>query len=376
MRRKFCSGWAGRFSGCGPESTSKQASGKLQEPEFDVLRQSKPGSGPDARYAGSASYAAAVLLVPLTLWAAAALYFDLPIPHARVPAAVVYLVAIAGLLARTRPVWKAVASGFAGFAIVCGWWLSLPPSNVRDWQPDVARAAWAEVEGNRVTIHNVRNCIYRSENDYTPRWESRVVDLASIRGVDVFLTWWGSPWIAHPIMSIHHGDDQYLAFSVEARKEVGEGYSAIRGFFRQFELIYVVSDEKDVVRLRTNYRHGEDVYAYRLRVTPEEARALFLEYIRSLNRLAKEPEWYNGLTTNCTTEIRRMAVVAGGSAGVWDWRILLNGRLDEMLHERGRLAGDLSLPELKQRAHINAVARTYGMAPDFSQRIRAGRPGF
>ena len=226
-------------------------------------------------------YAAAVLLVPVTLWAGAALYFDLPMERARVPAAILYLVLIAGFLVLSRAAWKAIACGFAGFAIVCAWWLSLPPSNVRNWQPDVAETAWADIEGNRITIHNVRNSVYRSETDYTPRWETRVVDLDSILGADLFITWWGSPWIAHPIMSFHYGDDQYLAFSIEVRKETGEAYSAVRGFFRQFELIYIVSDERDVVKLRTNYRQGEEVYAYRLRLTPETARALFLEYVRS-----------------------------------------------------------------------------------------------
>ena len=156
------------------------------------------------------------------------------------------------------------------------------PRNVRNWQPDVSETGWAEVAGDQVTIHNVRNTIYRSETDYTPRWETRVVDLRSIRGADIFITYWGSPWIAHPIISFRYGNNEYLAFSIEVRKEVGEGYSAIRGFFRQFELIYIVSDERDVVRLRTNYRQGEDVYAFRLRASPEGARALFLA-IRSIS---------------------------------------------------------------------------------------------
>jgi hypothetical protein len=321
--------------------------------------------------------AAAVLLAPLTLWASAALYFDLPFKFASAPAAVIYLFLIAGLMYWIRPVWKAVGCGFACFAIVLGWWLLLEPSNVRDWQPDVSETAWAEIDGDQVTIHNVRNFIYRSETDYTPRWETKAVNVSSIRGADIFITYWGSPWIAHPIMSFHYGDDEYLAFSIEVRKEKGEGYSAVRGFFRQFELIYIVSDERDVVRLRTNYRHGEEVYVFRLRATPNVARALFMEYIQSLNRLRKQPEWYNALTTNCTTDIRKMAVAAAGTdAAAWDWRILLNGRLDEMLYSQGRLAGDLPLAELKQRAHINAVARVYDQAPDFSQRIRAGRPGF
>src|SRR4051794_32924525 len=319
--------------------------------------------------------AAAILLVPLTLWACAALYFDFPING--LLAAVVYLCLIVGILALIRPFRKAVGVGVVCFAIVCGWWFSLRPSNNRDWQPDVAATAWADIEGDRVTIHNVRNSIYRTETDYTPRWETRVVDLSSIRGADIFITYWGSPWIAHPIVSFPYGNNEYLAFSIEVRKEVGEGYSAIRGFFRQFELIYIVSDERDVVRLRTNYRQGEEVYAFRLRAGPETVRAFFIEYIRSVNRLRERAEWYNALTTNCTTDIRRMAVLAAGpDAQPWDWRILLNGRMDEMLYRRGRLVGSLPLAELKQRAHINAVARVYDQAPDFSQRIRSGRLGF
>lgn len=320
---------------------------------------------------------AVVLLVPLTFWASAALYFDLPFKGARAPAGALYLFLIAGLVGWIRPLWKAVGCGFACFSIVLGWWLSLQPANVRDWQPDVAETAWAEIDKDRVAIHNVRNSLYRSETDYTPRWETRAVNLSSIRSADIFITYWGSPWIAHPILSFHYGDDEYLAFSIEVRKEKGEGYSAVRGFFRQFELIYIVSDERDVVRLRTNYRQGEEVYAFRLRASPGAAQALFMEYIRSLNRLREQPEWYNALTTNCTTDIRRMAVLAvGPDAPAWDWRILLNGRLDEMLYSQGRLVGNLSLAELKQRAHINAVARVSDQAPDFSQRIRFGRPGF
>jgi hypothetical protein len=357
---------------------SKRASETRQNPEPSRTQERKPGRDPNNfRYARWINYATAVLFVPVTLWASVAVYFDLPFRSTRAPAAAVYLFLVAGLFVWIRPVRKAVACGFACFAIVFAWWVSLQPSNVREWQPDVAETAWAEIEGNLVTVHNIRNSIYHSETDYTPRWETRIIDLSSILGADLFITYWGSPWIAHPIVSFHYGEDQYLAFSIEVRKEVGEGYSAVRGFFRQFELIYIVSDERDVVRLRSNYRQGEEVHAYRLRVRPEVAQALFREYIQSVNRLRERPQWYNALTTNCTTDIRKMAVSAAGpDAAPWDWRILLNGRLDEMLYERGRLAGVLSFLELKRRGHINAAARAYDRAPDFSQRIRAGRPGF
>jgi hypothetical protein len=323
--------------------------------------------------------ATAVLLALCTFWACCALYFDLRGKDSSALAATLYLCVVAtGLLIWFRSFWKAASYGFGCFAITVGWWLSLQPSNVRKWQPDVAETAWAEIAGDRVTVHNVRNSVYRSETDYTPRWETRVVNLSSIRGADIFITYWGSPWIAHPIVSFRYGNDEYLAFSIEVRKEAGEQYSAIRGFFRQFELIYIVSDESDVVRLRTNYRQGEEVYLFRLRASPGRARAVFLQYIDALNRLHKRPEWYNALTTNCTTEIRKLVDSGTGSNVPWDWRILLNGRLDEMLYERGSLAGDLPFPELKRSAHINPEARALNvdLDADFSGRIRKRRPGF
>jgi len=167
--------------------------------------------------------------------------------------------------------------------------LSLKPSNFRQWQPDVAETAWAEINGDRVTIHNFRNCDYRGEFDYTPHWETRTVDLSKLRGIDIFITYWGSPWIAHPIVSFDFGDDGHVAMSVETRKEVGETYSAVRGFFRYYELIYTIADERDVVRLRSNYRHGEDVYLYHTLAAPEQARSIFLNYLARANACGITP---------------------------------------------------------------------------------------
>jgi hypothetical protein len=260
----------------------------------------------------------------------------------------------------------------AAFVFVLLWWLTLKPSNDRAWQPDVAQTAWAEIDGDHVTIHNVRNCDYRTEGDYTPRWETRSFDLSQIRGMDIFFTYWGSPWIAHPVVSFQFGDHDYIAMSIETRKEVGEVYSAVRGFFRYYELIYTVSDERDVVRLRTNYRKGEESYLFHTLATPEHARATFLNYLKKINRIRNRPEWYNALTNNCTTNI---AALAGEPQ--WDWRVLLNGRADQMLYERGDLAtGNLPFAQFKEQAHINAAARAAGDDPDFSRRIREGRAGF
>jgi len=319
---------------------------------------------------------AVLIAIALTLWAAAALYFDLPSASLRKPLAAIYLVGMSfGLLFHRNHRFLAVA--VAGFIVVLAWWLSLKPSATANWQADVAETPWTEIDGDRVTIHNVRNCDYRAEFDYHCKWETRTFSLAKLNGVDVSLTYWGSRWIAHPIVSFDFGDEGHLPISIETRKVVGQGYSAILGFFRQYTLIYVVSDERDLIRLRTNYRHAEEVYLFRTVATPEQARGLFLKYLDHINRLRQASEWFNALTNNCTTNIAVAAAASQGAWPRWDWRLLLNGLSDRMMYERGYLVTDgLSFPELKERAHINAAARLADKDPEFSTRIREDRPGF
>jgi hypothetical protein len=219
----------------------------------------------------------------------------------------------------------------------------------------------------------VRNFVYRSETDYTERWETRSYDLSRLRGLDIFLIYWGSPSIAHTILSYQFDDGRHLAVSIETRKENGESYSALRGFFRQYELYYVVADEGDVVRLRTNYRH-EDVYLYRLRTPPAVARAILLDYLETINRLARQPAWYNALTDNCTTTIRLHAshVVEGIPH---DWRWLANGYVDELFYELGVLNRDLPFAQLKSFSYINPKAQPVSPDGNFSEAIRKGLPG-
>ncbi len=319
-----------------------------------------------------------LLVLAATAWAAAALYFDLPFEGARLPAGVIYLVLVAALLVLVRGRWRKALACLAAFTLVLGWWLTIAPSSDRDWQADVDRTAWAEIVGDRVTIHNIRNFDYRTELDYTPRWDTRTYDLKDIRGADIFITFWGSPWIAHPIISFQFGDNDHVAFSVETRKVVGQDYSAVRGFFRQYELVYIVGDERDLIRLRTNYRSGEEVYLYRTTGTAKTARAVFLDYLITVNDLNDQAEFYNALTDNCTTNIRvHTGAVAGAKIPPWDWRLLLNGKGDEFAYQNGRLvAGGLPFDELKRRAHINDAARQADQSLEFSIRIRAGRPGF
>jgi len=309
----------------------------------------------------------------VTLWAVAALYFDVRIPWLQIPLAAIYGLGMLAVWIWTRQPWKLLITA-SGVVVVVAWWLTLQPSNYRDWQPPVTVLPYAVINGNQVVIHNIRNFDYRTETAFDVHYYDQAFDLDQLRTVDLSLVTWGSPHIAHTIISFGFTTGDHLAFSIETRNEKGEAYSALKGFFRQFELTYVVSDERDVIRLRTNYRQGEEVYLYRLQVTPAAGRQLFLDYLRRVNELHDHAEWYNALTDNCTTAIRTQRAAA--DRGPWDWRMLLNGHLDRLLYERGTIVTNLPFAELKQISHINSQARAADKAVDFSHQIRKGLPGF
>jgi hypothetical protein len=320
-----------------------------------------------------------LVLSGMTLWAATALYFDLSFSLLPLLTPILYLTAVATMMyfAKTHLLKMAVCLG--GFLIVLGCWLSLRPSNNRPWQSDVSQTPWAEIHGDRVTIHNFRNCFYRQEKDFTCEWLTKTVLLSQLRGFDLFVDYWGSPWIAHPIVSFQFGDDDFVAASIEARYQIGQSYSPIRSFFRQFTIVYVLANERDLVRLRTNYRSGEVVYLYHMVASPEWSRLLFLQYLQQANRLHDQPRWFNAVTDNCTTNIfAQMAATGRMPAGTsrYAWWVLLNGLAPENLYRGGNFAGNLPFPELKRQACINPVAVTLDDAPDFSRRIRMNRAGF
>jgi hypothetical protein len=258
---------------------------------------------------------------------------------------------------------------------VAVWWSSIKPSNDRDWQPEVAKLAYATINGDLVTVHNIRNFDYRTETDFTPAYYDRTYDLKKLDSGDLVAVYWMGPAIAHLLLSFGFGDD-HLAISIEARKEKGEGYSSAKGFFRQYELYYVVADERDVVRVRTNYRKDppEDVYFYPLRVPRENIRRVFLEYVRKMNALRERPEFYNTLTTNCTTAILMNTRVNPESLPV-SWKVLVSGYTPAYVYESGRIDRSLPFEELQRRSLVNAAAQAADQAPDFSRRIRAGLPG-
>jgi hypothetical protein len=317
--------------------------------------------------------AVSLTLLLAILWSATALWIDGPDSRFFAGALAVGVVLIAALTAvLIRPFWRSAGIILVPFAVVLGWWLTLAPSNDRHWQPDVARLPTATIDGSRLTVRNVRNFSYAGQGDVTERWETRTYDLDALVGLDIFISFWGPTLYGHTIASWEFADGRRLAVSIETRKEQGEEYSAVRGFFRQFELYYVVSDESDVIALRTNQR-GERVELYRTLATPIGDRALLLDYVHEMNALAAAPRWYNALTHNCTTTIWHHAKAVGSDFPL-DWRLLANGYLADLSYERGTINTSIGLDELKRRSDITARAREAGAGKDFSLSIRHGLP--
>lgn len=317
--------------------------------------------------------ACGVAVVLFALWAFGALYYDFPGP-VRLDAWL-FLAAVLAVAFWSKGAWKKMGliAGVSG--LVLAWWLTLRPTHDRAWQEDVLRMPWAEVSGDLVTVRDVRNFDYLPGGGMVARWETRTVDLSKLRAMDLAINYWGSPWMAHPIASFQFEGAPALAFSVETRKVAGQVYSAIGGLYRQYALIAIAADERDVLRLRANYREGETVYLYRTQLGREAARKRFLEYVEMMNSLKATPQWYHAVRNNCTAAVR--AQRPGRELGAWDWRILVNGLLDEMLYRKGALVSDgMAFEELKAAALINAVAKEADADPEFSKRIREGRPGF
>ncbi|MFM8719269.1 MAG: DUF4105 domain-containing protein [Chthoniobacterales bacterium] len=306
--------------------------------------------------------------VVLALWAFGALWFD-----AMPAAACGFFAAVIAAMVVLRRSGRAWLVPFAGFVMVLAWWLTLAPSHQREWAVEYSKLPRAAIDGDKVTISNLRDFEEPANGDAIARWDTRTYNLADIEGMDLAINYWGSPWLAHPIVIFRFRNAPPLAFSIETRREKGETYSALGGFFRQYELIVLAGDERDFLGGRVN--RGEDIYLYATTATPERARARLLDYLETINALDARPRWYNAVTSNCTTAIRGMN--NHGPKLPLDWRLLINGKGDDMLYEGGYLRTEgLPFAALKQRALINSVAREAFQSGDFSGKIRAGRPEF
>jgi len=308
----------------------------------------------------------------LILWAALAIYYsNLPWPPLRLGLAIAFAAfAIWGLwISRQRRMPAAVALVFVG---VVGWWLTITPKGERNWRPEVALKPRVVIDGDRVRITGVRNFDYRSRNDFTVRHEEREVQLSHLVGVDAYVSYFMEGPVGHTYVSFIFDNAPPLSISIETRPEVGEGFAPVASMFKQFELIYVVGTERDVVGVRTNHRK-EPTYLYRLNSSPEDARRLFLVYLQRINELADHPEFYHLLTNSCTINIVRY-MNAAGRTGRLDIRHILNGLFDSYLYRSGRIDTTLPFDELRQQSLINDKAQAADGAADFPERIRAALP--
>jgi hypothetical protein len=307
------------------------------------------------------------------LWATLAIYWsNLPWPWARQALALVFLVFGAWALwfARKPHLRLVFAVLFLG---VLTWWLSIPASDDRNWRTEVSRMPRATIDGDTVRISNFRNFEFRSRDDFTPVYEEREVQLSHLTGVDFFLSFWVEGPVGHTWVSFIFDNAPPVSISIETRPEVGEGFDPLASLFRQFELIYVVGDEKDLMGLRTV--RDEETYLFHVRASPEAARELFLIYLERVNELADNPEWYNLLSNNCTLNIVRY-MNRVGREGRFRPSHLLNGLFDSYLYSRGFLDTNLPLEQLRIRSRISDVARNFAGAPNFSERLRQKLPAF
>ena len=318
-----------------------------------------------------------------TAWTFGALYFDGPATSPggwNLALAVVWLAAVI-IIAK-----KADFTGLWQVRLllcclpVYAYWLSIRPSNDRDWQPEFAQTGYVDVNDDALTFHNVRNFDYVDDGSktgiVTERWETRTHHLSKLKGVDLHIDAFGGKLMAHPMLSFDFGDEGHLAISIETRREKHESFSALGGIYKMFELQYIFGDEADLVRVRSNIR-DEPMYIYRTTSTPEHARELLLECIKTQNRLKDHPYWYNAVTANCTTSYR--AQTPANKRYPFDWRLLVNGQMDKMIYEKEAFeTGGLSFEDLRKQAFINETTQAHPKATgkSFSQVIRQGRVGF
>jgi len=259
------------------------------------------------------------------------------------------------------------------FTGILVWWIPMRASNEKDWAPEVAKIPYGEIEDDILVLHNVRNFRYKTRNEFTQQWETRRYDLEKLQSLDIFFSYWGSPHIAHIVMSWGFSDGTYLAISIETRKDKTQTYSELKGFFKQYALAYVAADERDLIRLRTNYRK-EEVYGYRIKNIPiHYIRYLLQSYIKHMNKLVDKPEFYHALLQNCTTGISQHYKTFMPNKSWIDWRLIANGHLDKLLYELGLIETGLPFDELKQQSRVDLRMQQLSES-NFSDKLRETMP--
>ena len=269
-------------------------------------------------------------------------------------------------------VWTVWLAAAALVFLASVWWGTIQPTNDSDWQPDVEFGVTSEITGNIATLHHVRDFDWRTTTDFTPRWEERRYNIDEITSVDLFTSVWGNPAIAHVLVGFGFKDGQHVVFSAETRKAKGQVYTTIGGFFRLYTLVLLAAEERDIIRLRTDVRDAppETVRIFALNLGPERRKELFLDYLALGNRLAEQPEFYNTLTTNCTTVVWRLARKIEPGLPL-NWRVLLSGYFPQYLYDHGAIRTDVPFDQVMQEAIIPGERVAGPDGPTFSRRLRA-----
>ncbi|MGR3616740.1 MAG: Lnb N-terminal periplasmic domain-containing protein [Paracoccaceae bacterium] len=319
----------------------------------------------------------ALSVLMLTVWGTLALWIRLPVAETGrlVIAGSFALIGTGVSLAQmTRARLKALGVFTLALLCVAFWWRGIEPPQNGNWSPDVAHQVTGVIQGDQLTLTNVRNFEWRAPGDFTPHWETRSYDLNSLNSVDLFMSYWDESGIAHMVVSFGFENDDHIAWSVEVRREIDSTYSPVADMFKTHTLVLIAADERDVIGTRTNTRDPiEDVRLYRLNTDPETGRAILRSYVDRANQLAAQPEWYNSIITNCTTVVFSMVRELISTVPL-DWRVFLNGHLPEYAYEQGTMTSDISFEELEAAADINPAAQAFGLKPGFSRAIRENVP--
>ncbi len=267
--------------------------------------------------------------------------------------------------------WLRIALAALGVAALARLALAflIKPSNERVWSADQAILPAAEFNGPLVTVRNIRNFRYETADRYTPAYYDKTFDLRQLDSAWFIVEPFGKGHVAHTFVSFGFGPSDFVAISVEIRKEKGEEFSALKGLLRQYEIMYVVGDERDLIKLRTNYRKDE-VYLYPMRTSRERMREMFVEMLRRANALRQSPEFYNTLTNTCTTNLVRHVNTIAPDRIPFHPAVIFPGYSDRLAYKLGLIETDLPLAEMRKRFRVNALAEKYADDPEFSKRIR------
>jgi len=309
------------------------------------------------------------MFVPVWVWGSLAIIYAGPESGIiRITILMVFILTLPAAFYFSNNFWLAMIPISIVYALLLVWWSTLSPDNDKNWAPEVARLPYGRIDGDKLSLHNVRNFDYKTTTDFSERWETREYDLSQITSIDLFLSYWGSPHIAHTILSWGFANGDHLAVSIETRKDKTQTFSTLKGFFKQFNLVYIAGDERDLIRQRTNARK-EEVYVYRLHKFDQyRMRDLLTSYLDHMNQLVKQPQYYHALSMNCTSTIQ-LHNQANPDHLPFDWRLVVNGHVDEMLYDYGSIRTDMPFIQLREQSRIDLEMQNID-ANDFSIRLR------